>query len=181
MNRKTIVRILAVACGAALLAVALTGCLGQPTGASEAQQANRTYMAKVNQAMEDLNSRLQSFDDAVARGDAVTMRTQADNAYQAIDTLSSIDTPDAMKDLQKNYVDGCNALKEALNGYIDLYTEIDSATEEHPFDYGTYDSRIKTIQDKYNEGVQKLKDADEQAVKLNDGDGTDQQGANEQK
>ena len=37
-----------------------------------------------------------------------------------------------MKDLQTNYVDGCNKLKDALNSYIDLYTEISSATEERP-------------------------------------------------
>lgn len=181
MNRKTIARFLAVACGVALLGALLTGCFAQTTGVTDAQKANRQYMTKVNQAMEDLNTRLQSFDDAVARGDAVTMRTQADNAYQAIDTLSAIDTPDAMKDLQKNYVDGCTALKEALSAYVDLYTEIDSATEEHPFDYGTYDERLKAIQDKYNEGIQKLKDADAEAVKLNDGDGSSDQGAAEQK
>ena len=73
-----------------------------------------------------------------------------------------------MKDLQKGYVDGCTALKDALNGYVDLYTEIDSATEEHPFDFGTYDDRIKAVQDKYNEGVNALKAADEEALKLNE-------------
>ena len=172
MNRKTKLRLLVLACVAALTMGLLTGCLPQmDTGATEDQKANRTYMTKVNQAMEDLNTRLESFDEAVSRGDAVTMRTQADNAFAAIDTLNAIDTPEAMKDLQKDYVDGCNALKEALNSYIDLYTDIDSATEEHPFDYGTYDERIKAVQDKYNEGIQKLKDADEAAVKLNGGDG----------
>lgn len=172
MKRTTKFRFLALACVTVLMAGLLAGCLPQmDAGATDAQKANRTYMTKVNQAMEDLNSRLASFDDAVSRGDAVTMRTQADNAFAAIDTLSAIDTPDPMKELQQDYVDGCNALKEALNGYIDLYTDIESATEEHPFDYGTYDKRIKAVQDKYNEGIQKLKDADAAAVKLNGGDG----------
>lgn len=175
MNCKTTSRLIALVCGVALTLGILSGCMAQPTGASQEQQANRTYMTKVNQAMEDLNSRLQSFDDAVARGDAVTMRTQADNAYEVIDTLDAIDTPEAMKDLQKDYVDGCTALKEALNAYVDLYTEVDSATEAHPFDYGTYDERIKAIQDKYNEGIQKLKDADDEAIKLNGGDGDESQ------
>ncbi|MEE0705012.1 MAG: hypothetical protein UCH28_01355 [Adlercreutzia sp.] len=179
MNRKLLVRLIALACGAALLAGALTGCLQQNAGVSDSQKANRTYMTQVNQAMEDLNSRLQSFDDAVSRGDAVTMRTQADNAYEAIDALSAIDTPEAMKGLQQNYVDGCTALKEALSAYVDLYTEVESATEEHPFDYGTYDERIKAIQDKYNEGIQKLKDADAEAVKLNDGDGSEAQNSDQ--
>lgn len=166
--KRNLIRLIAAACVAALLAGALAGCMSPNTGATDQQKANRTYMTKVNQAMEELNSRLGDFDDAVARGDVVTMRTQADNAFVAIDTLAAIDTPDAMKNLQGSYVDGCTALKDALNAYIDLYTEIDSATEEHPFDYGTYDERIKAVQDKYNDGINKLKAADEEALKLNE-------------
>ena len=166
--KRNLIRLIALVCGAALLTGLIAGCTSPNTGATDQQKANRTYMTKVNQAMEDLNTRLADFDDAVARGDAVTMRTQADNAFAAIDALGAIETPDAMKDLQKSYVDGCNALKDALNGYIDLYTDIDSATEAHPFDYGTYDHRIMAVQDKYNEGIDKLKAADEQALKLNE-------------
>lgn len=165
--KRNLIRLIAAACVAALLAGVLAGCMSPNTGATDQQKANRTYMTKVNQAMEELNNRLGEFDDAVARGDVVTMRTQADNAFAAIDTLAAIDTPDAMKNLQGSYVDGCTALKDALNAYIDLYTEIDSATEEHPFDYGTYDQRIKAVQDKYNDGINKLKAADEEALKLN--------------
>ena len=168
MKNTIMARVLALGCSAALLGGVLAGCESPATGATDQQQENRTYMTEVNLAMEDLNSRLASFDDAVTRGDAVTMRTQADNAFKAIDDLSAIDTPDAMKDLQEGYVEGCEKLKDALNSYIDLYTEIDSATEEHPFDYGTYDERLKEIQDTYNEGIDKLKAADEEALKLNE-------------
>lgn len=166
--KRNLTRFIAALCGAALLMGALAGCISPNTGATDQQKANRTYMTKVNQAMDDLNTRLADFDDAVARGDAVTMHTQADNAFAAIEALAAIDTPDAMKDLQKSYVDGCNALKDSLNGYIDLYTAIDSATEAHPFDFSTYDERIKAVQDKYNEGIDKLKAADEEALKLNE-------------
>lgn len=168
MNHKIITRLLAVVCGAALMLGMLAGCMSPNTGATDQQQANRTYMTKVNLAMEDLNSRLTSFDEAVARGDAVTMRTQADNAFKAIDDLAAIETPDAMKDLQKNYVDGCNTLKDALNDYVALYTEISSAAEDRPFDFGTYDDRIKSVQEKYNKGIDQLKAADEEALKLNE-------------
>ena len=168
VNRKLLVRLIALACGAALLAGALTGCLQQNAGVSDSQKANRTYMTQVNRAMEDLNGRLAGFDEAVAQGNPVNMRAKADDAFAAIDDLAAIETPDAMKDLQKGYVDGCTALKDALNGYVDLYTEIDSATEEHPFDFGTYDDRIKAVQDKYNEGIDQLKAADEEALKLNE-------------
>lgn len=168
MNDKMLNRLLAVACGAALMLGALTGCMSPNTGATDQQQANRTYMTQVNLAMEDLNARLASFDEAVAAGNAVTMRTQADNAFAAIDDLAAIDTPDAMKDLQQNYVDGCNTLKDALSSYVDLYTEISAATEDHPFDYSTYDDRLKAVQDSYNKGIDQLKAADEEALKLNE-------------
>ena len=135
MRKRTIARVLAVALGAALALGTLAGCQSPATGATDQQQANRTYMTKVN---------------------------------QAIDALAAIDTPDAMKDLQTNYVDGCNKLKDALNSYIDLYTEISSATEEAPFDFSAYDGRVKEIQDAYNEGIDKLKAADEEALKLNE-------------
>ncbi len=166
--KRNLIRLIATVCSTVLLAGLLAGCMSPNTGATDQQRANRTYMTKVNQAMEDLNSRLGDFDDAVSRGDVITMRTQADNAFSAIDALAAIDTPDAMKGLQSGYVDGCNALKGALNDYIDLYTEIDSATDEHPFDYGAYDERIKAVQDKYNDGISKLKAADEEALKLNE-------------
>ena len=168
MNHKITTRLLAVVCGAVLMLGVLAGCMSPNTGATDQQQANRTYMTKVNLAMEDLNSRLASFDEAVSQGNAVNMRTQADNAFAAIDDLAAIETPDAMKDLQKNYVDGCTTLKEALSDYVTLYTEIDSATEAQPFDYSTYDDRIKAVQDKYNKGIDQLKAADEEALKLNE-------------
>lgn len=168
MNRKTIKRLVAVLAGAALAAGLLAGCMSPNTGATDQQQANRTYMTKVNQAMEELNTRLADFNEAVAQGSPVNMRAKADDAFAAIDALSAIETPDAMKDLQKGYVDGCTALKAALNEYVDLYTEIDSATDEHPFDFSTYDDRIKTVQDKYDEGIASLKAADEEALKLNE-------------
>ena len=123
---------------------------------------------KIMQAVEELNTRLGEFDEAVAQESVVNMRNKANSAFEAIDALAAIDTPDAMKDLQTNYVDGCNKLKDALNSYIDLYTEISSATEEAPFDFSAYDGRVKEIQDAYNEGIDKLKAADEEALKLNE-------------
>lgn len=168
MKHHTAARFLAVVLGAAVALAALVGCQSPATGATDQQQANRTYMTKVNQAVEELNSRLGEFNEAVAQESVVNMRNKANGAFEAIDALAAIDTPDAMKDLQANYVDGCNKLKDALSSYIDLYTEISSATEEAPFDYSTYGGRIKEVQDAYNEGIGKLKAADEEALKLNE-------------
>ena len=92
------------------------------------------------------------------------MRTQADNAFKVLDDLSSLEAPEPLKDVAAGYVDGANSLKDALNSYIQLYTEIDGATASEPFDWSTYDSRLQTIQDAYNAGIDKLKAADEAAA-----------------
>ena len=124
-------------------------------------------MTQVNQTMKDLQSRLDGFTDAVSRGDLVGMRTQADNAYKALDELGKLNVPDDLKDIQQEYVDGTNKLKDALNAYIELYTEIDSATEAQPFDYSTYDQRIADIKSQYDEGIGKLQSGDNKASEKN--------------
>ena len=78
------------------------------------------------------------------------MRTQADNAFKAIDDLNNPQRPRR----PQGYPEGVRrrhgpiSRLDALNSYIDLYTEIDSATEEQPFDYSTYDQRIQDIKSK---------------------------------
>lgn len=167
MFKNFLSRAIAIAFSGALLALPLAGCAQQNTAQNEQQNENRQYMTQVNQEMEELNTRLTSFTDAVSRGDVVTMRTQADNAFKAIDDLAAIEAPEALKDVQSDYVDGCNGLKNALNSYITLYTEIESATDANPFDYSTYDSRLAEIQEAYNAGIDKLKAADDAAAGKN--------------
>lgn len=167
MAKTPILRSLIACAASALIVFALAGCTQQSSAQSDQQNENRQYMTQVNQKMEDLNTRLASFTDAVSRGDVVTMRTQADNAYKAIDDLSNLDAPDALADVKTGYVDGCNELKGALDSYIALYTDIENATDAHPFDYSTYDSRLADIQNAYNDGIDKLKAADDAAAGKN--------------
>lgn len=150
----------------AVATLALAGCAQQTSAATDEQTESRQYMSTVNQTMEDLANKLEGFEDAVSRDDAVTMRTQADNAFKALDALAAIEAPEALKDVQAGYVDGCTKLKDALNAYIDLYTEIDSATDEHPFDYSTYRDRLASIQELYNEGTAILEETDQKATEL---------------
>lgn len=166
MSHMKFAKVFSALCAGVLMVAALGGCAPQDTAASQQQSENRQYMTQVNQTMEDLQSRLESFTDAVSRGDVVGMRTQADNAFKAIDDLNNISVPDALKDVQSEYVDGTADLKDALNSYIELYTEVDSATAEHPFDYSTYDQRIQDIKSKYDEGVGKLQSGDNKASEL---------------
>ena len=94
----TMVKLTATVCAAALSVAVPGGCMPQQqtSAASQAQSDNRAYMTQVNQTMETLQTRLNGFSDAVSRGDVVTMRTQADNAFKALDELDSQEAPDAL-------------------------------------------------------------------------------------
>lgn len=153
---------IAFACALCLACGLLTGCAQQTSNSAEAedQAANRAYMSEVNQSMETLESRLASFTEAVSRQDIVTMRSQADNAYKALDDLAAIEAPSKFSDVQNSYVSGTNDLKTALNDYITLYSDIENATDESPFDWTSYESRLTGIQDQYNKGVEELQNAD---------------------
>ena len=58
-------------------------------------------------------------------------------------------------------------MKDALNSYIDLYTEIDSATEAQPFDWSTYADRVAQIKQQYDDGIGKLQSGDNKASEKN--------------
>ena len=153
-------KICACACALALATGALAGCAANGSQANTEQQANRAYMSQVNGIMDELGTDLDSFVDAVSRGDVVNMRTQADNAYKKLDELNAIEVPESLSDIQNNYLEGTSKLREALNGYIDLYTEISSGS----FDQSKYEGRIAEIQSKYNEGISALEQGDQTAA-----------------
>ena len=149
--------------GALAASIVLMGCASGGMGAAtEEQQANRAYMSQVNEAMTKLDDNLDSFIDAVSRGDVVNMRTQADNAYKELDKLSEIEAPEALADIKKDYVDGSAKLREALDEYIKLYSK--AASEGSDFDWSDYDDRIKSIQTLYDEGVALLEAGDKAAA-----------------
>lgn len=164
MNFKT--RLIAILCAGAVAAFGLAGCAGtaQQDAASSEQSQNRQFMSQVNETVEEMGTRLDDFDDAVARGDVVTMRSSAQNAFECISTLEGLEAPESLADIKQQYVDACGMLRDALNAYVDLYAEIESTTDEAPFDYSTYDSRLAAIQDQYNQGITKLQDADKAAT-----------------
>lgn len=159
MNNGIIRKIGILACMLALMC-ALAGCAaGQDASVAAEQQANRAYMSQVNEAMAELDGGLVQFVDAVSRGDVVNMRTQADNAYKTLDKLESIEAPEAMADVHKDYVEGSKKMREALDAYIDLYSEISSKGKDFDWD-ATYEKRLAEIQKLYDEGVEKLSAAD---------------------
>ena len=156
MKRSGAIVLVAVICALALSA-ALAGCAPGASSSSAAQKANRAYMSQVNETMVELDASLEQFVDAVSRGDVVNMRTQADNAYKYLDKLAGIEAPEELKDVREAYVTGTTKLREALDDYIALYTEMANGTGSETT---SYDARISSIQAKYDEGVALLQKGD---------------------
>ena len=119
--------------------------------------------------MDDLETSLASFTDAVSRNDVVGMQTQAENALSKLDSLDSIEAPEELSEVQQSYQDGTAQLREALSSYVALYTEISSATDAQPFDWSTYDARLAEIQEKYDAGIDALEAGDKAAAEVEGG------------
>lgn len=166
MNRSKMTRILAALCAAVLMVGTLAGCAGieQNSEEAKAQAENRQFMSDVNAIMEELSQRLGSFNDAVSRGDVITMRTQADDAFKVLDDLESLEAPEVLQDVKQGYVDGSKQLKDALNAYIALYTDL--AANPSAVSTEAYKERLASIQDTYDQAVEKLKSTDEAATQL---------------
>lgn len=166
MLKNVLSKVLATACVVALACVALASCApNSGTAATEEQKAQRAYMSQVHTAMDELGANLELFTDAVSRGDVVNMRTQADNAYKSLDKLNSLEVPSALSEagVDTKYKDGTAKLRQALDGYIELYTNVQS---NESFDRTAYDTRIKELQTLYDDGVKALKEGDEAAANL---------------
>lgn len=166
MNRSKMTRILAALCAAVLMVGTLAGCAGieQNSEEAKAQAENRQFMSDVNAIMEELSQRLGSFNDAVSRGDVITMRTQADDAFKVLDDLESLEAPEVLQDVKQGYVDGSKQLRDALNAYIALYTDL--AANPSAVSTEAYKERLASIQDTYDQAVEKLKSTDEAATQL---------------
>lgn len=162
MKRSFIAMVAAAAVTAMLAMGLLAGCMGTAPAVNTEQQANRAYMSQVNQIMDEVTVQLDAFVEAVSSGDVVAMRTQADNASQALAQMSALEAPEALKDIQQSYVDGTGKLQDALDQYVALYAE----TESGSFDSTTFNERLGKIQDLYNEGVAALQKGDEDAAAL---------------
>ena len=158
MKRNSVIVLAIVACALAF-GMTLAGCTqGASTQATDVQKANRAYMSQVNETMVELDASLEQFVDAVSRGDVVNMRTQADNAYKVLDKLAAIEAPEDLKDVRDSYVNGATKLRQALDAYINLYTEMANGSS---VDKAAYEARIAEIQGLYDEGVALLQKGDE--------------------
>lgn len=164
MKKSNLFRTIAMLSVSVLTLMALVGCAGieQNSEEAKAQAENRQFMSDVNAAMDDLSQQLDGFDEAVAQGDMVSMRTQADSAFKVLDGLDALEAPEVLADVKQGYVDGCNQMKDALNDYISLYAAMQSGS----IDAASYESRLQAVQEAYDQAVEKLKATDEAATQL---------------
>ena len=107
-------------CALALVGAVLAGCAGGTSPEAEQQAKNRQFMAQINQTMVDLNEKLDAFNEAVATGSVVNMRTQADNAFRVLDSLENLEAPEGLEDIKQDYIDGATELEGALFFHIPL-------------------------------------------------------------
>ena len=162
---QRISRIAVVAILVALVATLVVACAPAKNPQDEARHANQMYMSQVNSIMTELGGNLDAFNDAVARDDLVGMRTQSTSACKVLDQLTALEPPEVLADVHEKYAQGADKLRQALEGYVVLYSDVKVAADsEASLDSKAYSKRLAEIQTLYDEGVAALSEADELAA-----------------
>ncbi len=159
MRNKRHIKMLAVVAAVCALVLALSGCssdLNSPDTDSPAAQ-NRQYMSQLNQQMSSLQDSMNQFQEALGQQDTVTMRARAQDVSKIVQDVNNTDAPDMLNDVKGEYADGLSTLDQALNSYVDLYTQ----QQNGQITQDDFNTQLQSIQDTYNQGVDKLNTADQ--------------------
>lgn len=169
MNKKSLTTSLSsrlagfIALVALLCALTLSGCASATTQSDDPQTLNRQYMANVNQIMEEINAQMAEFSTIIKDGEVVSLGTQLANINNSVDKLKALSVPDAMKDIQADYLKGTEELQKAFAAYVDLYKDV-KAPENGKFDFATYGDRLGEVRSHYEAGIEALQSADQKAA-----------------
>ncbi len=144
-------------------ALLLSGCASNAQQANDPQTLNRQYMANVNQIMDEIDAQMTEFSTIVKEGEAVSLSTQLAAINNSVDKLKALSVPDAMKDIQSDYLKGTEELQTAFAAYVDLYEDV-KAPENGTFDFATYGDRLNDVKSHYEAGIQALESADQKAA-----------------
>lgn len=157
---KKFLKVMSVACVAALCFV-LMGC-GANQVAEEANTAsdNRAYMSSLNTSMDELSKELDTFNEAVAKSDLVSMRTSAQKVSQVIEDIRGYQVPDTLKDVSSKYLEGLDSLNSSLGAYVSLFEGIENGKTSNT------SSALAQIQTEYDKGIAALQEADKMATEL---------------
>lgn len=137
----------------------LVGC-GQKNAEADAAAANRAYMSQLNTSMDDLNTKLGKFNEAVAQNDMITMRTVAKKVLADVEAIEAIEAPKDLKDLAAKYTEGLDGLGGALTAYVEIVADVEAGKT------AGIQQRIDAAQKAYNTGIAALQEADAAAAKL---------------
>lgn len=168
MKHLNIIRKVALLASACVLAFALAACAplsGQGDETAQAKSANRQYIAQLNHQMADLQQIMDDFQVAVSQQDTVAMQTQIDKAGQLVSDIDSSNPTDQLSDVKGRYVDALTTLNGAMKDYASLYEGVQSGTVSSD----DLASRLSDVQSAYDDGVSKLKDADDALTALAQG------------
>lgn len=143
-------------------ALLLSGCAANNTQANDPQTLNRQYMANVNQIMDEIDAQMTEFSTIIKEGEVVSLSTQLANINNSVDKLKALSVPDAMKDIQSDYLKGVEELQAAFAAYVDLYEDV-KAPESGSFDFATYGDRLNDVRSHYEAGIEALQSADQKA------------------
>lgn len=144
-------------------ALMLSGCASNAQQANDPQTLNRQYMANVNQIMDEIDAQMTEFSTIVKEGEVVSLSTQLAVINNSVDKLKALSVPDAMKDIQSDYLKGTEELQTAFAAYVDLYEDV-KAPENGTFDFATYGDRLNDVKSHYEAGIQALESADQKAA-----------------
>ena len=159
MTKKRFAKLIVCLCVSALALCMLIGCANQSQSPEQQQQvANRAYMSSINKIASELQDELNGLSASITAGDKVTISSKAKDALAVLDKLDKLEVPEALADVHEHFSAGCASLREALQGYVDLYAGGSSVSE------ASYSARLSQIQELYNAGIAELKLADETAA-----------------
>jgi hypothetical protein len=165
MKQGKHIRFLVAAMCCMVFVALLGGCVAQSAGQSTSDDQasqNRQYMAQLNQKMGNLQSVMNDFQTAVSQKNVVGMKAQATAADKIIDGVKNTDATDRLSDVKNGYVDGLCTLENAMNSYVDLYSDVQNGT----VDSASYQARLQDVQSAYDQGVSKLKAADDEVAQI---------------
>jgi cytochrome c556 len=152
-----------VALIALVCTLVLSGCASGTTQSDDPQTLNRQYMANVNQIMEEIDAQMTEFSSIIKDGEVVSFGTQLANINNSVDKLKALSVPDAMKDIQADYLKGTEELQQAFAAYVDLYEDV-KVPENGKFDFATYGDRLNEVRSHYEAGIEALQSADQKAA-----------------
>ena len=156
-------RLMGLVTAVALLgALLLSGCAANTTQTNDPQTLNRQYMANVNQIMDEIDAQMTEFSTIIKDGEVVSLSTQLANINNSVDKLKALSVPDAMKDIQSDYLKGTEELQAAFAAYVELYEDV-KAPENASFDFATYNDRLNEVRTHYEAGIEALQSADQKA------------------